>query len=298
MSTDLTYGQVRLLYPVEIDESLSWIENGQPLSIDVQGAYYVYQGSSVSGVDGALGRLLATLAVDMSAESVSNGEGYTYTFARATPSACPQLPYSGLTLTGGALWTSISTGGGATSLLARCLGLVPNTAGAPVGGVWRSARSLYGEWWAPDAPTDLRSARERIVALSTAYPERADFYAVDRGTRRLRTLKWEFIGGAHVWRGRSADAKYAASSGIGIGDDNNALEDLWEAASQGGEILAVYHSPRELPTITRGTRYEVLRLAEEDAYTDFGALLRDRNVGGEFYDLSLPMVQGTSGWDY
>lgn len=295
--TDLTYGQCRLLYPVVIDETLAWIENGTPLSIDVDGTYWVYQGTSVSGVDGALDRLFAQLAVDMTAESASSGEGYTYVFARATPTHCPELPYSGITLTGGALFTSLSSAG-TTDVLMRCLGLEAGGSGTPSGGVLRSKYSLYGEWWAADYPVDLRGDTQRIGERSTEYTERADFYLVDRGTRSLRDIKFEHVGGAHIFAGRSSDPKYAASSGIGVGDPNNALIDLWTSASQGKQLLAVYHTPSEIPTITRGTQYEVLALEAGDTYESFRSLLDERDRGGEFYDVYLPCVQIVSGFDY
>jgi hypothetical protein len=278
-----------------IDREFLWNENGTDLSTTLaSGTYYCHRGGTI--ITGTRD-LYSDLASAMTAESTLGGEGYNWSIVAGTPESSSDQTGRGIrfqTASASDTWTLRMPS--SESRLYHALGLRANEANMlGVNGARDTRYMPRGIWYSPlhGDPVDHRGDRRRLLAEATQYPERTDYYAVDRGTRQLRTLRYEYVQACHVWTGRADGALQASTGQVADGDDNNALERLWVEASKGRDILAFYYGEGVDPDLQGGasdTAYEVLRLEGLEPKESFRSLLRDRRMGGEFYDIEMSFV--------
>lgn len=294
----MTLLATRHLWGVEVtadDQALEWREGATDLSVDIPtGTYWCYR-TALSGYPS----LYDEIAAQMTAESLASGSGYTYVVEVATPTSSAAQVGAGVRIR--------ETGGNAWSLKRLCefngLGVLGV---APSGGAYLASASgsVVGEWtargvWTPPvAAEDWRSAPERIIAWSTERTNRADFYAVDSGTARRRTLIWREVLAAHVRTARAQLDDYASAAGLALGDTYNAFEELWTWASSGGVILTGwYANPASIVETLPVDAYEIARLGNLDHARSLNACARMIRAAGEWYDVELDLLVISGGYD-
>lgn len=308
------YGYDRWLWPVVItsaNQSFGWKEGGVSLSATIAaGTYWCHNDDSL---DSDYPSLYKAVEAAMLAESSVSGDSNSYVIEPGTPTGSPDQIYGGVRIreTTGAGWDWIDFGAATTIAdrpiadypgVVECLGFEGEDGAdiSSVSGIVYSTRTAHGMWSAPELATTKLGPPQRMVTPSTQYPERDDFYVVDRGRRVVRRIGYEYVPGAHVYPDRADDLRWADVGQLGLGDDHNAMLWLWEALAEGREAILVHFEPNEDFDLQVDTHaYEVVRLEGSEAREDFRNVLSLRFANGELYDIQLPVVvTGTSTYYY
>jgi hypothetical protein len=232
----------------------------------------------------------------------------TYTVSLDVPTASQQAGKQGLKISASGLSTSLSiaVASGASDTSPQPeewlgWGTTTTVNGVAEGSsfVCVSPFGVVGIWVPREARVSAERAPERIITGSTIYSERADFYAVNRGTRQRRTYAYEEMPASRVFRGRGLLADYAAAGGIGKGDQGDAFEWLWERLSAGESARVVWHGPGEpLDAAANLTELETVRLDGLEAGADMRSMIRRQRLAGEAYEVTIPCVIVSTEVDY
>jgi hypothetical protein len=157
--------------------------------------------------------------------------------------------------------------------------------------VCTSPYSVVGVWVPREHRVSATRTQQRIITGSSAYTERTDFYAVNRGTRSRRTYVYQEIPAARVFKGRALAADWAAQAEIATGDQGDAMEWMWERLSMGESVRVVWHDAGEdLDAAALSTETEVVRIDGLEAAADMSSLLRRQRLAGEVYEITIPCV--------
>lgn len=293
--TSYRQGQDVWLYPIEIPSGvqIAWNETSGPLSVEIPaGTYWAFTGSSVGGRLS----LLNTIAGNMTAESLSDGDGVTYTCEARTPTQSIEHILGGLAIVADTTdFVSLDLTN-TTDLIRRALGFSATATGtsaatvAPGSGVRQvvGPYSRYGAWLSPTCATSRLRTPKRLVEWSSDYTDRDDAYAVDYGDKPIRTHRYEWIPAAHVWEDRGLDAQYAAAAELAAADIHNAFETVWRALAQLDEVFVVHHLEGDSVDLVVTTHaYEIVRAGERAQGADFGRVARLQRAAGEWYELEV-----------
>jgi hypothetical protein len=162
-----------------------------------------------------------------------------------------------------------------------------------------SPYSIVGIWVPREARVSAEPMQERIITGSTRFTERADFYAVNRGTRRRRTYVYEEIPASRILKGRGLLPAYAAYGEIATGDQGDALEWMWERLSAGESVRVIWYDALEaLDTADNLTELEVVRIDGLDAAADMRDVVTRMRLAGESYRVEIPCVIVSTEVDY
>lgn len=281
---------LKIVYAVTLDgtETVQWDEGGGTITATLDaGTYWCYAGTAITGYPSLYNHIVTKM-------NALAGLGYTYEISDATPTSSSAWVDFGTNIytTNPALsWTWIPAG---TVNALEVLGWNTsdsNTASAS--GIVTSPRTYRGAWRATESPSRWTSYPMQIVSPSTELLERDDAYFLARGTRRMRPILIEFVTGAHVFKNRADLAAFATSGQLATGDDNNALEYMWEWMRTGGEAIAVWYADGDDLDLDAdgGGYYEIVRLADVDNMRDFSSMLRLIRAGGELYNVEFNLVR-------
>lgn len=162
-------------------------------------------------------------------------------------------------------------------------------------GSWQTFNMLDG------AATDKRRTAMRELYSSTQelYPTTRQHSV--RTERKVRTFSYDYVPGLHIYESnnRAFDSEYVATSGLAIGDNNNAFESVWRSASNLDDIIIV-HDTGNGSAVTNVTAqdYEIARLYSPEQRSDFRACFEDLSLGGELYRISVDMLILGGNYDY
>lgn len=294
----MSYGPDRWLYPIEItadNNGIHFDDNGFDLNTTIAaGTYYAHDDVTINSTYPSL---YANIKAAMVAASLDSGDSSTFTVAAATPTVSTGLLNGGIAISTNAGRTLVWYADG-TINKTGCMGYIYNGADSAEDETVTSPYSLFGCWQPPEYATDLRGIPQTIIDYSTEYTERTDFYALQRGSRVMRTALYDYIPSAHVYASRANDADYAAAGGLGVGDVFNAFESLWNQWRLGEDIIVVHrNATQSLNLLVTNQGYEVVRCASIEAARDMGSIADMQLTAGEWYRLTIPCVVKTAG-DY
>ena len=157
--------------------------------------------------------------------------------------------------------------------------------------------TTVGVWVPREYRVSAERMPERIINGSSIYTERDDFYAVSRGKRSKRTYIYEQIPSTRILRGRGKRADYAAFGEIGVGDEGDAFEWLWERLSQGGAARVLWYGPNQALG-TSGVPVEVVVMDGIDAGANMADLVRSQRLAAEVYAVTIPTAIVSTEVDY
>lgn len=104
----------------------------------------------------------------------------------------------------------------------------------------------------------------------------------------MRRFKYSWIPGAHVEPNRGLYAGWANTAKLHVGDANNAFHNVWKHGLSKNKSVFVVHDAGHLNTdISSEFGYEIVRLKDKRAESDFRPMRKLVRPGGEFYDLEF-----------
>lgn len=243
--------------------------------------------------------------------NAASGLAATYVVQAVTPTRSTAREGEGLAI--------IASGGGVTSLtVAIDSGAAPtrpspedflgygsdvNTIDAITNGAGNlqvsSPYTRAGLWCPREQRVEAEPRRVRDATGSTSRTERADFYAIDYGSRDLRAFLYDEIPAGSIWRDRGAyGIDYATVAEIAAGDTGAALEWLWLAASRGDDLIVDYYGANQSPTQGGRAYQETVRIDGIGAAAELGQWLTKQRLAGEFYQVAIPVVVTASDLPY
>lgn len=261
------------------------------LTVDSSYTYYLHNDSSYNGTKVGLYYALE--------DALNNGTNTwvtvtgtvtnTYAFSVSDPSTSSAVTNAGLTLTATAATYSFRydwTGGG--TIDARLLGYKDAAPGADTDSatsgadeVIISAHTVRGRFVTFDLGDGAAQSKKpfprKIVQRSS---ERvSDSITTNWGEELDRVLTYQDVWPALVDPDRAGDTGYASVMGLGGGDKNNTWYLVWDALTDGDEVIIVHNSVSDHQIDAND--YEVVKLAEDLTWEQFqietrtGADLRD-----------------------
>lgn len=238
-------GPDRYYYPVTIfNGTVAITEGGTTRSETVSvGDWFVHLGDGSGSFDAGL---LSAIETAVNTAAVDN----TYEVQAQTPTGYP-IDQCGVRLervSGSANfgWDFTATG----SIPPEIVGYQPSaTNPTTTTGTLESPRSAIGIWdphnafSSGDTPWSRSYSEQKILEESSSDITRA--HQVQLGeVQHTRTVEYEAIRDAFVYRGLADDADYADPAGLPLGDDHNCWQRFWERASQHEQFIATYNNAR------------------------------------------------------
>lgn len=175
-----------------------------------------------------------------------------------------------------------------------------------------SPYSTYGTWVSHtidggEATDKIRRRNKRIVMSGTdhKYADRKQYH-----DRDYRTMRYDWVPGAHVRKNRGDDLASANTGEIKQYDVNNAFEDIWDLATrsaladgvpEGVEVgklahVEVHHNMSDILGSDTST-VEALRLSDEGQITDFDECVNLQRMAGEYYTVDVDTLILASNYD-
>ena len=218
-----------------------------------------------------------------------------YDFEVATPTSSTGLANNGLALrsTASAEVFNIAFNDAAFTMSPRWFGIAADVAGAPVSSV-------------PDAADDVATmpaaTRHRMVTRDLGEGHAVDkrqfnykdvFYSSSRPSDSVaviwdegfeRRIRYEDVRGVEVHRTRALETEWAATTGRLLGDTHAIWFDVWDALTDGKEVLLVHNSSSDLQIDTHS--YEVVKLRNPLTWDAFATQVLP---GGDLYHITVPV---------
>lgn len=294
-------GREKYLYPVTVPadaRSIVVTHEGVDHTVSVAAQdWYVHAETATGDFPGLLFAL---------SQALSLATGSTYIFLPGTPSRSPAQAWAGLLLANVEDRPfSLKFSDPAFTLDPRLLGFASGQADDVVAssgthsqlpgpatmvrsdftylGAWRSwtrLSSVLGAYEKMSRPTAVRavsSPRPTSRRVLTWYEE------------RIRTLKYQWVPGAHVHKGMASRVTWANAGQLGVGDVHNQFEDLWDAMARGKTCRLVHYERGESLTLFYSVNAESVVLVGDNALSDLGALVSKIAKGGDFYNITLEL---------
>jgi len=179
-------------------------------------------------------------------------------------------------------------------------GLYPATAATNV----TSEHSRY-KCWQSYCKWDHRGAmskwRDEIRMSASSSEDTLETYEYEKTRRRLRRIRYSEVPALHIWEDqdqRGSDAAHVENAGLPDGDQNNALETLWESMKDLDDIVLMHDGATTLfPTIGA---WEIVLLNDKAQRDRFSAIVGERpdRPRGEYVDFTLDLISRTEFGDY
>ena len=302
----MAYGIDRWFMPVVIEEGVNdeviLRENGADYTITVPpGTYWTYTAASSGFQLPGYPSLYITISGLMTA---AVGGGNSYFFQAANPSGTALTDYRSMILTRnvGSNDFSLRFSQSGFTLDKRLFGVGPNHAAdiSNSGASTPATGQVWGQWVSPRPASDKRSFVQKKVVLSTEDTARSDLYAMKWEERRRRMFIYHRVPAAWVHQKRAEQADYAEVAGISTSDTRMAFEHLWAELSAFNDIIVVHNQGDDSDVINNfenvRDNHEIVRLLNVDEALDFENIAEMETMGGEFYQLAIPVVR--LGGDY
>lgn len=152
--------------------------------------------------------------------------------------------------------------------------------------------AAYGAWspWScfDGRATSKDSQRSRIIASSSDSPE--DAQRTIWRDRKVRLLNYELVYGAYVYGDRAHVSELADQAKVAIGDNNNSLVNLWEAASNTGRGTLVVYDLLDLDLTIPTSGYETVLLANSKSYSDLDDLASRNALASDLWNVRVPYI--------
>jgi hypothetical protein len=154
-----------------------------------------------------------------------------------------------------------------------------------------SPRAIRGHW------ISTRKARSKIsyarthIEESTEEVERDDVYQMRWSSRRVRFMEHQREPGVLVHKSR--DITHTDAHGLPTGEDNVALEYIWESLSALEEVIIVHDVGGYSDAwdyAVHGDQFEIVKSYDKAQREDFSGVISLSVQHGELYDVSLTLV--------
>jgi len=149
-------------------------------------------------------------------------------------------------------------------------------------GAWCPWSAFFGRATAKD------SGKSRMMTSSSDHAE--DAIMTIWRARRIRAITYEMVYGPYVYGRRAGVAELATLAYVAQGDANNALDQLWEAASNTGRETLVVYDMVDLDLDIPATGWETLKLASTKAYGDMEDLATRNNIAPDYWTIRMPWI--------
>jgi hypothetical protein len=219
--------------------------------------------------------------------------------ASGTVTITPQAPASDgdigserlvITWTGGE-WALRPAADPTSAIVAGWLGLDPTATvvRSDAAGVIRCPWSYAGAWYSDSLVGQgaaLLKAPNSIRDVGYSSSRLWEAAAVVWGEQRVRTIRYEYVPAARVWRGRSLDPRRAQLAHLEVGDPNATFEPVWRALTNtSGPAVYIEH---DLPVgVALSQVGDVERVTTWQPIPEYGRLIRDQGVAGDYYAIEL-----------
>lgn len=249
------------------------------------GTYYMHLDSTLH----AAGYLSLLTAID-DALTVA-GANNTYTWEVATPTSSTSQNNAGLLMArsgGSSDDYTVKFADASFTMDERWFGFATGASNtAATAGIITSPFTMRTRWTShtltDGAASDKRAFKQREIMESS--DRVSDAYQVEWNEDTIRRFVYDYVPAAHVHDSRADNAAYATTGELATGDDNNAFETIWEAASRLGEVI-VSHNHVSLDPTTGGP-YEIIRFNDADQRRGFSRCVNMTNTQGEFYTIDV-----------
>ena len=181
-----------------------------------------------------------------------------------------------------------------TPLVRRLLGFdVDDTSSVPfVGGALEGPYAAYGAWspWSCfEGRTSTKdSASGRVMAHSSDAPE--DAVRTIWRERKMRLMFYELVYGPYVYGARALVPELADQAGCAEGDKNNALVELWRAASTIARGILVVYDLVDLDLQIPATGWETVIVGTNKALEDLDGLATRSPLAADLWVIRLPYI--------
>lgn len=185
-----------------------------------------------------------------------------------------------------------------SSLVKQLLGWPEDQAGTTVFATLGSDRALDGPraalgswmpWSCFEGRAEVKdSTRQRVNDWSSDHAEVAQ--AVVWRERKLRTMSYPLVYGAHVLVGRADVAELAAQASVGQGDGHNTFERLWAGAGRDLQDVLVVHDLviPDLQIVAHD--YDIARIATRAAAENLDSLASRSPIAADLWQVRIPYV--------
>ena len=303
----MAYGIDRWIFPITItsgvNDTIILDEAGSDYTVTIpEGTYWAYQAAGGGFELPGYPSLYLEISEQLTA---AVGGGNAYSFLAANPSGTSLTDNRSIILTRSAFSTndfSLRFSQPGFTLDKRLFGVSADYAVdlANSGDETPAQGQTFGQWVSPRAASMKVSFPYRKVVLSTEDTARSDLYAMRWTARRRRVFVYRHIPAAWVHQSRAEQLDYAEVVGISQNDTRMAFEHTWEALSTFQDVIVIHDQGDDSDNINNfedvRANHEIVRLLHSEAASDFENVLTLENMGGEFYQIEVPVIR--IGGDY
>jgi hypothetical protein len=144
--------------------------------------------------------------------------------------------------------------------------------------------------------------RDEVRKSASSSPEDTlETYEYEKTRRRLRRIRYSEVPALHIWEDadqRGSDSAHLDNAGLPSGDQNNALETLWESMKDLEDIVLMHDDASSLfPTLGE---WEIVLLDDKSQRDQFSNIVGERPAQprGEYVDFTLKLLVRTEYGDY